>query len=139
MSQTPRTQAFVRRMRRHLRPALLVTLGLVMGIGAAWLWPNANVTPERLTGTVIWSNQEAHRILFEADGGDAGRTQEYEVVGRDWTDATGVDHGGGYPDCLSAQTSDTIRTDRRRVELGAIYPKLDDGVGQVAVSVHCLG
>jgi hypothetical protein len=138
MSLTPRTQAFVTWARRHLRSALLVTLGLVIGIGAAWLWPKATVTPERLTGTVTWSNQDTHSILFEADGGAAGKTQQYAVVGDDWTDVTGIDHSGGYPDCLSAQRSDTVRTDRRHVELGAIYPTLDDGVGQIAVSVQCL-
>lgn len=131
-------QAIVAGMRRHRRSALLLTLGMAIGMGAAWLWPDATVTPQRLTGTVIWSNQEDHMILFEADSGAAGRTAQYAVIGDDWTDATGGDHSGGYPECLSSQTPDTVRTDRRRVELGVIYPKLEHRVAQVAVSVHCL-
>ncbi len=138
MSQTTLAKHVTAWVRRHLRSALLVALGLAIGGSAAWLWPGATVTPKRLTGTVVWSNQETRKILFEADGGAAGRTDEYVVVGDEWTDANGVDHAGGYPDCLSARAPDIVRTDRRRVRLGAIYPKLKHGMGQMALSVHCL-
>jgi hypothetical protein len=134
MPQPSRTYALLTGMR--LRSALLVAVGLAVGLGAAWVWPNHTATPERLMGTVTWSNAESRRILFEVDGrGDGYR--EYSVLADNWVDATGTRHSRGYPDCLAAKAGEFVRTDRRRVELGAISNEADDTVRQIALSVRC--
>jgi HEAT repeat protein len=121
-----------------LRPYLLLTfavvVGLVAGIGLAWLFRDPHTAAaERLVGTVTWSNADDRIIAFEADGeirdpllGDT----IYSVISDQ----------ANYPACLTGRADDPVRDDRRRVELDAIHQ--DHGGPQkshIAVSVRCLG
>ncbi|MEU8075194.1 hypothetical protein AB0B31_07065 [Catellatospora citrea] len=107
------------------------------GFALGRLLPDHTVTPKRLTGTVIWSNDETRKIAFDADGDEP--TNFYSVVGEYWIDANGMEYAGGYPSCLSGQQHDPVRSDRRRVELGVIYHDGSDHAPDIAVTVHCLG
>lgn len=117
---------------------MLLIVGLAAGYVIGRLVSTSTVTPERFTGTVTWSNSDSHAILFDADGEDPTERPEYTVVGEYWFDSTGAPHSGGYPECLSGTSSDAVRTDERRVELGVILQDDSDLSAQIAVAVQCL-
>ncbi|MBF9134596.1 hypothetical protein I0C86_37555 [Plantactinospora sp. S1510] len=144
MSSLTYSRTLVAPLRRYLPSALLVAVGLVVGLALAWLSRDPHTaTTERLTGTVIWSNEETRLIAFEVDGEvrDPLRGDTFYSVVGDWVDAAGTSHGSGaeYPTCLAGRPDEPVRTDRRRIEVEALH----QGVGgeqkqHFAVSVRCL-
>jgi hypothetical protein len=144
MSLPTCSQTLVAPLRRYLPSALLVAVGLMIGLALAWLLRDPHTaTAERLTGTVTWSNEETRLIAFELDGEvrDPLRGDTFYSVIGDWVDAAETIHGSGtgYPTCLAGRPNDPVRTDRRRIEMEALHQ--DTGAPQnhhFAVSVRCL-
>jgi hypothetical protein len=126
--------SFIQRIPLSLRSILLaVGFGAAFVLGSLTHDENA-ATPERVTGTVIWSNDDNRRIVVEVDGG----TREYAVSALRWTESDGTEHAGGYPDCLVATAGDGVRTDRRPVALGVVQVDLGkDRLDPVVVTVDC--
>lgn len=118
----------------------LVVLGVAVGLIPVFLRDGDTASPEPAYGTVIWSNQETRRILFEPED-KPSEQREILVVAAHWQDEQGQGHGRGYPGCLTADgTTDPVRTDRRKVEIATI--RIDDDETQMpelAVTVRCLG
>lgn len=131
-------------LRRCLPPVLFTLLGLAAGVMLVVLLRDPHTaTAQRLTGTVVWSNEETRLIAFEADGAvpDPRRGETHYWVLGDWVDAAGTLHGSAstYPTCLAGVPDDPVRTDRRRVQLEVI--DWDTGGVQkqhIAASVRCL-
>jgi hypothetical protein len=113
------------RMRQYLPSALLLALGLVIGLAVAWLLHDPHTAAaERLTGTVTWSNQETRLIAFTFDGEvrDPLDGDTFYYVAGDWEDAEGTIHGSAeFPNCLAGQPDVPASMDRHRIELEAIH------------------
>jgi hypothetical protein len=138
MSFLPSLQALMARIPRPWRSVGLVALGLALGLAPSLLRDKHAAAPEQLVGTVIWSNEDARLVVFEADG-DPREDREYRVAAVYWTDAAGQPHNRGYPTCLAGQAGDPVRTDHRRVVIEAI--RVTDSAAdrsQLAVGVRCL-
>jgi hypothetical protein len=133
MSLPTYLQARIAPLRRYLLLACVVVVGLLAGMGLAWLFRDPHTaTAERLVGTVTWSNAEDRRIAFEADG-----EVRDPLLGD--TIYSVISDKSNYPPCLAGRADDPVRADRRRVELSAIHQ--DHGGPQkshIAVSVRCL-
>jgi hypothetical protein len=128
---------------RPLRPGRsigLVALGIAIGLIPTLLRGSHTAVPKRLAGTVIWSNQETQRILFQPDGKPSAQ-KVYFVAPAYWRDERGQGHGRGYPSCLTAgQAAEPVRTDHRKVEIETIQLSDDEvHTSELAVIVRCLG
>ena len=126
--------------RRHaakLRSSAVVALVFFAGFTVAWFWPDHTATPRRISGTVTWSNVESAQLLLESDG-DRGDSGQFQVDAIEWFNRKGSRHAGGTPDCLATSAVDSVRTDRRRVELEVISANMPDSVYRIAVVVRCL-
>jgi hypothetical protein len=117
-----------RALKRHLPDVVIL----------GWLMHDEHTaTPEPLTGTVIWSNDDTRRIVVKVDGRDDG-TREYPVAAQQWTGPDGTTHTRGYPSCLAGHAGDPVRTDLRRVAIEVVHLNLDENQTQpLVVTVTC--
>jgi hypothetical protein len=130
-------QVTLRRHAAKFRSSAVVALVFLVGFSVAWLWPDHTATPRRISGTVTWSNADWGRLTFVSDD-DSGDSGEFLVDVIEWFDRSEARYSGGTPACLASSAMDSVRTDRRRVELEVISASMSDAAYRIAVVVHCL-
>ncbi|BCJ47275.1 hypothetical protein GCM10010168_71360 [Actinoplanes ianthinogenes] len=112
-------------------------LAFVVGFSVAWFWPDHSAGPRSVRGAVIWSNQEAQEILFEADGRRADSGQ-YHLAVFEWEGPGANRTMGGVPPCLVAPAGDPVRTDRRPAEIEVVSTEMPDATYRIVVAIRCL-
>ncbi|MFD1365408.1 hypothetical protein [Actinoplanes sichuanensis] len=130
--------SILRRYVGQIRLVGILALVFAAGFVTARIWPSQTVATRLISGTVIWSNADIGRILLE--GEDSADSGEYEVAAIGRLYRTGEDPPG-RPTCLEVTGTESVRTDRRRVELEVVSVNVSgpNDTTEIAVIVRCLG
>ncbi|HET6479693.1 MAG TPA: hypothetical protein VFG35_06570 [Actinoplanes sp.] len=137
MPSAPPEEIVARTPRRYLLPAVLALAGAVVGASATWLVRGSStVSPEKVVGTVDWSNQQTNQFSFRPE---SEQSESKKPDGKEQTFYQLVADQQNYPTCLQGDTGDPVRQDQRRVSIELIHVNLGKGAKRdIAVSVDCL-